>query len=397
MCQEIDRALPDYFSSQERSMSLKLRATVLCIVITMLASYLYQLHQIDKLRNDSKDCVSDSSLQVYPDASEVRHSTIAKREHAVDRFTKKHIRAQSCTTVFVEYQASEFEDSWTSGIKSLKSDHPSWQAGCKKMREDIAHVNAVAKGLELHEARSSVEFSEFQLSYFVYKNSCTGKNTKVFIEPLVSFLRHPSALCFGGEDRVLDKSYLMVPYVDEVTSKGAYKWLFDAGASTYDTGAGGASQSWFVNTYRARGIEFDRIIGWEAAVHDPRTQWNTVPADIKRKTSWYNIPATTGINDADNPLTFIKELAKVEDFVVFKLDIDAPHVEIELVQQIMNDPLLLSLIDEFYFEHHVTGSIMQWHGWGDLRNSNAPRGDIVDSYEIFDFLRRKGVRAHSWV
>ena len=94
---------------------------------------------------------------------------------------------------------------------------------------------------------------------------------------------------------------------------------------------------------------------------------------------------------------YTKELTKVEDYVVFKLDIDAPFVEIALVRQIMDDPQLISLIDEFYFEHHVTGSPMQWHGWGNLTALGAPLGDIQDSYDIFTFLRETGMRAHSWV
>ena len=41
-------------------------------------------------------------------------------------------------------------------------------------------------------------------------------------------------------------------------------FFFDVGASIYNTGAGGASQSWFVETYRRGGVEFDRIFAWEA-------------------------------------------------------------------------------------------------------------------------------------
>ena len=147
------------------------------------------------------------------------------------------------------------------------------------------------------------ELSGSPLSYFVHENTCTGLRTKTYIEPLVSFLRHPLAICprTGAAD-TLDKSYLLIPHVHEVTTKRSYKWLFDAGASTYDTGAGGASQSWFVNTYRARGIEFDRILGWEAKATNPLYQWGHVPADIKRKTSFYNIPATAVVNGANNPL-----------------------------------------------------------------------------------------------
>ena len=139
------------------------------------------------------------------------------------------------------------------------------------------------------------------------------------------------------------------------------------------------------------------ITCWEAARTDPKEQWSNVPADIKRKTSWYNIPATTGTGDADNPPTFIKALTKPEDYVVFKLDTDAPAIEIALVQQIKDDPQLLTLIDELYFEHHVTGSPMLWDALGNLSTNQAPLSDIQDSYEIFSFLRSKGVRAHSWV
>ncbi len=199
------------------------------------------------------------------------------------------------------------------------------------------------------------------------------------------------------DSKTLDKSYMMVPFIHEVTIPTAYKWLFDVGASTYNKGAGGASQSWFVDTYRKHGIEFDRIIGWEAKQIDPNKQWSTVPADIKRKTSWYNIPAKAVVGDPDNPLTFIKELTKAEDYVVFKLDIDTPAVEVALVQQLMDDEDLLELIDEFYFEHHVSGSPMQWHGWGNLTTSKVTLGRIEDSYNIFTFLRERGVRAHSWV
>jgi len=52
-------------------------------------------------------------------------------------------------------------------------------------------------------------------------------------------------------------------------------------------------------------------------------------------------------------LTFIKALTKPEDYVVFKLDIDSPAIEIALVQQIMDDPQLLTLIDEFFFERYT--------------------------------------------
>ena len=306
-------------------------------------------------------------------------------------------RRPACVDRVVRYHPSDTEASWLKAISNVKSDERSWNEGCHKVRAEESELREMISGIQRLAGAEKEEISKRHLSSHEVEN-CAGVKRRVYLEPLVSFLRHPLALCAENDDvDVLDKSYLLVPRVEEVTHADSYKWLFDAGASTYNTGAGGASQSWFVETYRARGIEFDRIIGWEAARTDPKTQWGDIPADIKRKTSWYNIPASATVGHADNPLTFIKALTKPEDFVVFKLDIDTPEVEVSLVQQLMNDTELHTLIDEFYFEHHVKGSPMQWHGWGDLRRHETPLNDIQDSYEVFYYLREKGIRAHSWV
>jgi len=304
----------------------------------------------------------------------------------------------ACIDRAVRYHPSDIEVSWLKEISNVKSDEPSWENGCQKVHAEESELREMISGIQLLAGAEGKEISKRHLSSHEVEN-CDGVKRRIFIEPLVSFLRHPLALCAQKkrENYILDKSYLSVPRVEELTHADSYKWLFDAGASTYNTGAGGASQSWFVETYRTHGIEFDRIIGWEARKTDPKIQWGDIPADIKRKTSWFNIPVSATVGHADNPLTFIKALTKPEDFVVFKLDIDTPEVEVPLVQQLMNDTELHTLIDEFYFEHHVKGSPMQWHGWGDLRRSETPLNDIQDSYELFYYLRKKGIRAHSWV
>ena len=308
-----------------------------------------------------------------------------------------NLESAPCLERVVRYHPSDVETSWREEIATVKSNEPSWSDGCRKVRAEENQLRRVISGVQNHAAGQRRELSKHHLSSHEIED-CTGAKRRVYLEPLASFLRHPLAICARTSDvDVLDKSYLLVPHLEEVTHPGSYKWLFDAGASTYNTGLGGASQSWFVDTYRARGIEFDRIIGWEAATTDPKTQWGDIPDDIKRKTSWYNIPASATFGHADNPLTFIKELTKPQDYVVFKLDIDTPEVEVAIVKQIMNDTELHALIDEFYFEHHVAGSPMQWHGWGDLTGSETPLNDIQDSYDIFYYLREKGIRAHSWV
>lgn len=342
-------------------------------------------------------------------------STTKQVSHECAITTKvHHARNQSCDMEFIKYIPSALEQTWSAEVNRVASNEHTWKLGCEMLNNDLVKVQELLSAIGRYELDpSSANLSSSYTSALEFRDSCTGRQSFVHIEPLVSFLRHPLAFCqkiqmswfmrlFGNKkdfviDMLFDKNYLIVPYKDEVTNDESTKWLFDAGASTYDAGAGGASQSWFVNTYRARGIEFDRIIGWEAAKTDPSNQWDGVPEEVKRKTSWFNIPVTTGVGDADNPLTFIKHLTKPEDFVVFKLDIDSPLVEIALVQQLMADPQLLELVDEFYFEHHVSGSPMQWNGWGDLRKSDAELSTLQESYELFTFLRQHGVRAHSWV
>ena len=314
--------------------------------------------------------------------------------------TSAQTRFEVCNKEFVKYIPSTLEQLWSAEVKRVSSNEHTWKVGCEFLNTHLVKVQELVSAVRRYESdSSSANLTSSYTSAHEFRDSCTGRLSIVHIEPLVSFLRHPLALCpkKGFSADILDKSYLVVSYRDEVTNDESEKWLFDAGASTYDIGAGGASQSWFVNTYRARGIEFDRIIGWESAKTDPSNQWDGVPADIKRKTSWFNIPVTTGVGDADNPLTFIKHLTKPEDFVVFKLDIDSPLVEIALVKQLMADPQLIELVDEFYFEHHVSGSPMQRHGWGDLQNSAADLSTLPESYELFTFLREHGIRAHSWV
>jgi len=311
-----------------------------------------------------------------------------------------------CEIKILDYVSSSWERSWMQSISLWKSDDREWTTGCKQMQKDKEYLQFFEKfssdaprllsetgiAKDKHHERLQQVFS-FHRVY----DSCLGKESFLYIEPLVSFLRHPGAVCFGNSVR--DKSYLMLPSSTSIINKGSKKYFFDVGASTYVAGRGGDSQKWFVDNYRLQGIEFDHIFGWEANPTKPSKQWNSVPPDIKRKSSWYNIPASSEKGHPDNPWSFVREIAEKKDFVVVKIDIDTPEVEIKLVMQLLEDEVLLSLVDEFYFEHHVHGNPMQFRGWGNLRrkNENIPHPGIEHSYNIFQILREKGVRAHSWV
>lgn len=102
-----------------------------------------------------------------------------------------------------------------------------------------------------------------------------------------------------------------------------------------------------------------------------------------------------------SPLRFIKELAVKDDFVAFKLDIDNAAVEIPLAMNILHDPSLSNLIDEFFFELHFWCEIMETHGWGNMGTFRLDYGDgfYLDRYHsmlVFKRLREAGIRAHVW-
>ena len=96
-------------------------------------------------------------------------------------------------------------------------------------------------------------------------------------------------------------------------------------------------------------------------------------------------------DDVYNPWHLLKKVSAPQDFVVVKLDIDTPAVEGELVRQLLADPMLYSLVDVFYFEHHAHIHDFEWM-WARFGFHEK----LADSYAIFAALRQRGIRAHSW-
>ena len=85
---------------------------------------------------------------------------------------------------------------------------------------------------------------------------------------------------------------------------------------------------------------------------EPTDYWSRVPQKWKPYWHFHNIPISSEKNHPDNPLSIIKKIATVDDFVSFKLDIDTPSVEMPLAMDLLKDQSLSSLIDEFFFELH---------------------------------------------
>jgi hypothetical protein len=310
-----------------------------------------------------------------------------------------------------QYIPSTTESIWAQNIDrwSIK-----WgKTGCKIMKSMIPEVNQWLnmwdrreqwiETQDLGEEESRKAFNKTVMSYYLVTQTCGARVIKreVPIEPLMSFMRHPMLFCINYTKSyfVLNKDYMFPVFIHETfpierRKPSSRKWfLFDLGASLYTSGAGGASQKWFVDTYRARGIEFDRILAWEARTHPPEKVFKEYPPDIYGRVSYYNVPAETAENATGNPLRILMQLAQPTDFVVLKIDIDNDEVELKFISQILENRKISALIDELYFEHHTTNSPMDQLYWG----SSKKAMNITESYAVFGQLRRLGIRAHPWV
>jgi hypothetical protein len=146
------------------------------------------------------------------------------------------------------------------------------------------------------------------------------------------------------------------------------------------------------------GYDFDEIFGWEVTLLEPNDFWSHVPQRYVDMYHFFNAPISSDPKDHHSPLRVIKKIAKPEDFVSFKLDVDTPSVEIPIALDILRDPLLLSLIDDFFFEFHFRCEVMMSCGWGKLMPevSHGFKLDRPHVMKYFRQLRIHGIRAHIW-
>lgn len=115
-------------------------------------------------------------------------------------------------------------------------------------------------------------------------------------------------------------------------------------------------------------VRFDGIYAWEAAPLNHDHWWRSVPVDIGARLHLYNLPARldtrppaatdepspsesrrrasgSAFASVSEPLAVLRSVARPEDFVAMKVDIDGGP-EIELVERIAQEPALYELVDE---------------------------------------------------
>ena len=265
------------------------------------------------------------------------------------------------------YYPSAWELSWKQRVTAHPDGSRSWLRHCSALKNETALME---HWLDLGEARTSTgqhalarsersRWNDSILSYHSVVDECSESRAvirRIPIEPLVSFLRHPRHTCFNQMSYKYARSYLFPMRVGEhVPSHSGRCLFFDLGASLYSFGTGGASLQWFVELYDAHGCHFrkrgtsDRILAWEAKPWNASFLFGSMPHTVQDVMSYYNVPVDPTPGARHNPWRAVSAIARPEDFVVVKLDIDHSQTEEKLVDQLLaNERGVADLIDDFY-------------------------------------------------
>jgi hypothetical protein len=311
---------------------------------------------------------------------------------------------------FLRYVPSVLEAEWAANILS-------WQDNiCSKMAEQRAVFQRLLDALDLQhyeggrtaqgagaEALDALE-ADGLLSVMEFATA-DDKVVRVRLAPLVGMLRDPRVGCpphkygtgaftelFGVDMyeqwQVQDRMWLFLDPRATALHRDGRGLLVDLGASTWDHASGAR---WLTRRLEQQGVRFEHVWAWEARQIEPRTYFQGADPAQLAHLHFYNWPVSAARGAADNPWTLVKAAAKAADRVVVKLDIDTESIDNALAYQLLDDPELLALVDELYYEYHFVNKDMEWI-WADSHFS----AKVADTYLLFSQLRQKGVRANPW-
>ena len=218
-----------------------------------------------------------------------------------------------------------------------------------------------------------------------------------YVEPLLPPLRHPKCCTtqdgWNRNNFRLDLSYLVHDFSEMCKSLKRHSRvvLFDMGASLQFKGYNGGPPVYLYNLYRKFGFPFDHIYAYEVTPTPPAEVFAQLPPELSSAYHWINVGVNATVGSYLNPFTALLRDFTEDDLIIVKLDIDTPDLEIPLAHQLLSDPALCKLVDQFYFEYHVHMEELR-RPWGP-----SVRGSMKDSLDLFSELRKQGVAAHSWV
>jgi hypothetical protein len=333
-----------------------------------------------------------------------------------------------CVWKFDHYAPSPWEMQWQKNINEFQNKVCEILAQPEEVNKSIAVVRRITELQRTTYNASSFSAADQYLSELHYQLSCPHESrSRLYIshkiEPLVGLTRDPLTICphsstipsdlyLEGEYAVQSKRFILLgpsaPFSTELSyhpliptwlsdtlanARTPQIILFDIGSSYFNSVDGAQpgphiSSRWFYEYFKSKSIVLDRIIAFEYTPLVPRTAWEQLPSDVLPIYTLINV----GIEEKGkfNPWRVLQAITKPHDYVLVKLDIDSDAIEYALMRQLIASLKLQSLIDELFYEMHVTVPAMQKY-WGTFRNTT-----LTDVYELFTRIRAIGIRMHSW-
>lgn len=273
-------------------------------------------------------------------------------------------------------------------LKNYHKKIDNFQFGNKNIHDVRQHLhdnnNDICQQLELHSSGGLPGlFPSGQLSY-----SRSG-----FIEPLLPQMRHPD-LCLQGvqQSTLFNLEYMIHDFQHMCQQlKPTSRIIFvDMGASLSFHFGRKSPALYLIDLYTKMGFPFDHIYAYEMRQQNAEQVINQLPKNLLASYHWINVGVDSNPTSKKNPFSMLLEHYNEDDLVVVKLDVDTPILERELADQLLANPKLLNLIDQFYFEHHVNQQELA-NNWGPSKES------VDDTLTLFRQLREKGVGSHYWV
>mmetsp|Transcript_18087 Transcript_18087/g.42260 ORF Transcript_18087/g.42260 Transcript_18087/m.42260 type:complete len:425 (+) Transcript_18087:106-1380(+) len=327
------------------------------------------------------------------------------------------VNETKCKWSFRKYIPSTLEAEWWKNIDKVgypgsdvcvfthQEPYKKWFekyiAGCDKMNP--GHISPGALGpyqscdcSQGREPAGSVYYDPDVYSRYEYTNDCTGETKYTYIEPLAGLLRHP--MTCENYDWLLRKEWLVVDQwsVRKDHRPGSTYYYFDAGAGVWTKmNTIPPSQEWYYALYKGKCVNLDGYWMWERGLNKPEEIFNRVPDSELAKYHYFNVGVVADRNSKYNPLNHIKAVAKPDDYVMFKLDIDNTPIEEGIVHHLLADKEVQGLIDEFFWEHHINMNPVAKKSW--FGHAIPSKTGQKDSIKIFRQLREMGIRAHSWI
>ncbi|KAL7466153.1 hypothetical protein ACHAXS_006453, partial [Conticribra weissflogii] len=229
----------------------------------------------------------------------------------------------------------------------------------------------------------------FSKSGFLSHSSSMG-----YMEPLLPVARHPK-ICHNVRANFLNMGYIIHDFhhicVHSLTSHSKLVFV-DMGAALDFHSSRFSPNAYIYNIYKTFGFIFDHIYAYEITPKEAPRVYELVPEDLLSSWHWINVGVDASPYSKNNPFNMLlSTFTREDDFVVVKLDIDTPHIELPLAHQLRDDPKVGQLVDQFYFEYHVHQKEMaSW--WGAGMN-----GTVKEAMDLMGELRKNGVAAHFWV